>query len=162
MDFSNILMGGAVIVTVGVVIWAFWKAKDSPPDIKASDVGLLAAGMQDPSLAVSAYTAGKALQRTKELDQDDLDVSVTTVFENLSMNPEVEIDEDSDSDFLPSMRETEKVRISLDMPDQCVDTGTSIVSMPGADGWLTEEPLTKEEVVKCWGCESCNTDKNDE
>ena len=55
----NILLGGAIITGLGAIIWAIWHAggNDEKIDVDAGDVGLLAAGLQDPMLGVAAYAA---------------------------------------------------------------------------------------------------------
>ena len=161
MEFFSILLGGVIILTVGATVWALWTSRNTPPDIKASDVGLVASYTQDPSLAVAAYTAGKALS-ADDSDKDDLDVSTTTVLENLSSEPDIEVDEDSDSDFMVSLQETKEIQARVKLSNETADTGTHIISLSGHDGWMTEETLTKEDFVKCWGCENCGPDSTKE
>jgi hypothetical protein len=66
----------AGVVAIGSIIWyAVWGKEE--PDIDVGDATLLAMGMEDPSLAVSAYTTGCACGEDCDCGGDDLDVDDT-------------------------------------------------------------------------------------
>jgi hypothetical protein len=68
MDFFTIVIILSVVVGVGVIGYAlFFGKKEEDINLDAGDVTLMSAGIQDPTLGVAAYTAGKASQRHKRV-----------------------------------------------------------------------------------------------
>jgi hypothetical protein len=150
MDLFTALAIVSVALTIGTIVWAFGKV-GSIEEIDASDVSLLATGLQDPSLAVAAYTAGKSL--VDDEDKDDLDVSTSDVFNTLGLE---KIDtNDLDEDLVRDFETTEELRTALKLPELGVDTGTEIIDLKvESDKWITEGcDMTKEQMIQCWGCE---------
>jgi hypothetical protein len=65
---TNILIG--VVVLILITLWAIIREqKEVQPraqEVEAGDVGLLATGMQDTSLAVATYTTSEAMKEGEQ------------------------------------------------------------------------------------------------
>jgi uncharacterized membrane protein YgcG len=74
MDLFTVLLGLAIVATLGAIIWAIMRPNKKPIDVDAGDVTLLAVGMEDPMLGVAAWTAAEGAGD----DLGDLDLVMDT------------------------------------------------------------------------------------
>jgi hypothetical protein len=132
------MVTGFIVLTlafaIGSFVWAVLTKKGANPNVDAGDVSLMSAGIQDPTLAVSAFTVNKACQGCVGDCEGDLEDVTDTAVDLSTLNQPL-ADETSGEHPTFGEEETPVVRM---FPQ---DIGTMIVD----DRFLQTEPQPEEK-----------------